>query len=170
MEHCLTTAQPSAPAAKSHRRQAMSGRLLRAVRLLEEGGHTCVLCKDELVLTSGKRGVLPLIEWIEQGRNLKGFSAADKIVGRASALLFVLAGVREIYASVMSEGALSELEKHGIPAYYGSLVPAIINRQGTGICPMEQAVLGISDPAQALAAVKRRQQELRQAAGQEKQL
>ena len=35
---------------------------------------------------------------------------------------------------------------------------------------MEQAVLGISDPAQALAAVKRRQQELRQAAGQEKQL
>ena len=90
MEHCLTTAQPSASAAKSHRRQAMSGRLLRAVRLLEEGGHTCVLCKDELVLTSGKRGVLPLIEWIEQGRNLKGFSAADKIVGLMYILLLYL--------------------------------------------------------------------------------
>lgn len=34
--------------------------------------------------------------------NVKGCCAADKIVGKAAALLYVGLGVREVYASVMS--------------------------------------------------------------------
>ena len=64
--------------------------------------------------SSTERGVKPLLDFIENGPNLRGFSAADKIVGKAAALLYVLLGVKEVYAPVMSETALYTLAHNGI--------------------------------------------------------
>ena len=36
-------------------------------------------------------------------------------------------------------------KKHRAICLYGTLVPNIINRDKTGICPMEEAVLGVDD-------------------------
>ena len=61
--------------------------------LLEQGGYTCVLCHGEVTLTTELRGVRPLVRWLESGRNLAGFSAADRVVGKATAYLYVLLGI-----------------------------------------------------------------------------
>ena len=138
----------------------MNPNLAEAKRLMENGGYTCVLYKDGITHTSTKRGVLPLKEWLEKKTELKGFSAADKVVGKAAAFLYVLMGVREVYARVMSEGAVRVLEAHGIEACSDSTAGGIINRAGTGPCPMEQAVAGIEDPQEAYQAVCIRLREL----------
>ena len=127
----------------------------RARARLSDGGYTCVMCRGELTLVSTDRGVKPLLSWLEDGTG-EGFSAADKVVGNGAAFLYVLLKVREVYADVMSEPALDTLTRHGIKAEFGTLCENIINRCGDGICPIEQAVGGITDPNEALKAIRER--------------
>lgn len=51
-------------------------------------GHTICLCKDGKLLTSDKRGISPMMDFIEEGRDVTGYSVADKIVGKAAAFSF----------------------------------------------------------------------------------
>ena len=126
----------------------------QARQILTTGGFTCVLRKEETTYTATERGVKPLVRWLTEGIDARGFTAADKVVGRATAYLYVLLGVREVWAAVMSEAAAEVLTRHGIAASQDQLVKNIINRTGTGICPFEEAVLEIQDPEEALAAIR----------------
>lgn len=128
--------------------------LAQAKELLLQGAYTCVLCRAGEVFTSTLRGVSPLLEWIDGDVNLQGFCAADKAVGKAAALLFAYAGVAAVYATVMSQPAMAVLTRFGIPYSYQTGTERIINRAGTGQCPMELAVAGIDDPAEGLAAIR----------------
>lgn len=131
--------------------------LNRARVLLREGGYTCVLCRGEIFHTATLRGVRPLVDWLDSGLDLRGYSAADKVVGRATAFLYVLLGVSAVHALVMSTPAKEVLEANGITALFDREVPGIINRRGDGPCPFEEAVLGIRDPGEALIAIRRKQ-------------
>ena len=124
----------------------------RALSLLREGSYTCILCRGELLLTSQKRGILPLLELWEETK-LKDASVADRIIGKAAALLLILGGAKAAYGEVMSENAYRLLTEAGLEVQYGSLVPYIVNRKEDGMCPMEQAVAGLSDPKEAPAAL-----------------
>ena len=127
---------------------------LRARNLLSEGGYTCVLCRNGQCHTDTRRGIRPLLELLDSGADLHGFSAADKVVGKAAAFLYCLMGVEHVHAPVISLPAAEVLKTHGIPVEYGLLVPAIFNRDHTGLCPMETAVRDLSDPQEALAAIR----------------
>ncbi len=134
--------------------------LERAKALLPAGEYTCVLCRGEERYTSRLRGVKPLVAWYAAGTQVAGFSAADKVVGKATAFLYVLLGVKELYAGVISRSALAVLEANGIGAQYGTLVENIINRAGDGICPFEEAVLDIRDPDAAYTAIRAKMEKL----------
>lgn len=134
----------------------------QAKRLLEgDKSLTCVLCRGDVLYRSQKSGIAPMMEFLDAGYDLRGFYAADRIVGKAAALLFVLAGVTELYAEVLSESALRVLNEHEITVSYTTLVPFIVNRQGDGACPMENAVREIEDPAAAREAVRQTLAKLR---------
>lgn len=128
--------------------------LERAKALLSSSSHTCVLCRGEEVWTSDRSGIAPMLRFLEDEIDLRGASAADRIVGRAAAMLFALAGVKSLYAEVLSERALPILEQYGIAISHRTLTPAIINRRGDGPCPMERAVESIDDPLEALEAIR----------------
>ncbi len=128
--------------------------LKNAKNILQAGDYTCVLCKGNETVSSCLRGVKPLVSWYAGGREFSGFSAADKVVGKATAFLYTLLGVKAVYAGVLSRSALEALTGHGIETQYGTLVENIINRAGDGICPFEQAVLDISDSQTAYAAIR----------------
>ena len=69
------------------------------------GKARCVAVNEAGLLISEKRGILPMIEWLEENPEcLRGASVADRIVGRAAAMIMVHAGVSEVYASVVSNG------------------------------------------------------------------
>ena len=74
--------------------------------------------------------------------------------------LYVLLGVRTVYAPLMSVPARETLCAHGIEAIADAVVPAIRNRTDTGFCPMESAVWDISDPHEAKAALERKISEM----------
>ena len=131
----------------------------KAKALLEEG-YTCAMYKETQVLKSAQRGVAPLLEWLESDENFHGFSAVDKVVGKAAAFLYVLLGVKQVFAFVLSEEAEKVLTKYGILVEYEQKVPMIRNRTNTGFCPMEQAVWEIDDPAQAQEMIKKKRKEL----------
>ncbi len=138
----------------------MNTNLQKAREALETGEYTCVLCREDTVLTATQRGVKPLLNWLDSGLDLQGFSAADRVVGRATAFLYCLLGAKEVYARVMSRPAAEVLQNAGIAAEAGQLVDGIINRRGTGPCPFEAAVMEISDPTEALAAIRRKMEQM----------
>lgn len=132
--------------------------LQKARVLLEAEGYTCVLCRGERLHTSRHRGVRPLMELLD--KDLSGFSAADKVVGKATALLYCLLKVKAVYAAVISDAAAEVLVHNGIAAQWETKVPFIINREGTGRCPMELATEDISDPAQAPEVIAKKLKQL----------
>lgn len=128
----------------------------QAKELFETGRYSCVLFRDGTAYTSTEKGVAPLVGWLTDHIDIRGFSAADKIVGKAAALLFVLGGLKEVYAPVMSEAALDVFSRHRIHAEYQTLVQGIMNRSGTGPCPMERAVSNLENPEEALEAIRQK--------------
>ena len=117
-------------------------------------GYTCVLIKGETEYMSTKTGIAPMMEFIERGVDLNGFSVADKIVGKAVALLFAKAKIVEVYAAVISKSAIEVLNNFKIKFSFKTKTKKIINRSNTGICPMEETVLEINDPILAYTALK----------------
>ena len=127
--------------------------LSEAKRILSDG-HTCVIVSDNDIIITDERGVMPLVRWIDEEKNLRGYCAADKVIGKAAALLYVILGVKKIWAGVISKPAARVFEKHGIEYWYDTLTDAIINRKGDGFCPMETVVRDIDSPEEALVAIK----------------
>ena len=134
----------------------------RAKNLLLENDYTCVLCKDGMILTSKKRGVKPLVEFFETKKTFCGFSAADRVVGAGASHMYVLLGVSEIWANIISEEGESVLLRNNIRVIYERKVPYIINRKGDGQCPIEKCVYGISDSKEVFLCIKETLQSLMQ--------
>lgn len=134
--------------------------LLKAVRLLESGEYTCVLCFGEHCLTTQQRGVKPLVQWLKKEIVPRGFSAADRVVGKATAFLYCILGAKAVFAGVMSHSAKTVLEANGIYTCCTQLTDYIENRSKDGICPFEAAVLEIDEPEQALNAIYSKLNEL----------
>lgn len=138
-------------------------------KTLSEGGYTCVIAKDAQILTTKLRGVKPLLGWLEDGTDLSGALAADKVVGKAAAFLYVLLKVHFVYAAVISKPALEVFARYGIEVEYGRLVDAIENRTKTGFCPMEQAVWDVDEPEGVPELLKQALAKLTANKGQEKE-
>ncbi len=138
--------------------------LRSAVNLIREGTATCVVVRDNrIVHTSTGAGLDPVIRLYERGV-LKGASVVDKIVGKASAMVLILGGVKSCYGVTMSRSAEAYLKAHRVSAAWDTLVETIADRSGGGVCPMEQTVREIDDPAEGLAALKKKLEELRSGA------
>ena len=69
----------------------------RAKEILVENDCTCVIIKGDFCFESKQRGVKPLLELIDAGYDVSCGVAADKVVGKAAAFLYILLGIKEIY-------------------------------------------------------------------------
>ncbi|MBR2466369.1 MAG: DUF1893 domain-containing protein [Clostridia bacterium] len=132
-----------------------------AKNLIARGKASCVVIKDgRIVSIESGRGIAPVIAMYEAGL-LEGAVVFDKVIGKAAAEIMTLGGVKQCYGITMSKSAVDYLQKKMISVEYETLTDHIVNRSGDGVCPMEEAVKDIEDPEEALAAVKRRLEELR---------
>ncbi|MBR4072580.1 MAG: DUF1893 domain-containing protein [Clostridia bacterium] len=129
-------------------------KLIKAAEKLKEGEYTCVLQKEDKVITSRVRGVSFLLDLLDSGNDYEGFYAADKVVGKGAAYIYIKLKVKAVYALVMSEGAKSVLEKNGIIAFCDNCTKRIINRTNTGFCPIETAVGDIASPDEAIKVIR----------------
>ena len=128
--------------------------LEKAKEYLEKEQCTCVLCKGDALHCSHHRGVRPLLDFLDSGTDFSGFSAADKVVGKATAFLYCLLGVRAVHAGVLSDAAAQVLTAANIAFSCDRQVAGIRNRDNTGPCPMENATKELTEPEQALLAIR----------------
>ena len=130
--------------------------LERAKAELRAGDWSLVLVKEGRVAarTSGPglRELLALAGSL--GDTARGASLADRVVGRAAALVALAMGIRAVYTPLLSEGGRRVLEESAIDLVYERVVPMILNRSGEGQCPMERLVEGMRDPHEALSALR----------------
>ena len=123
--------------------------------LHDEGLTLVVKSADGTLHRYTQRGVKDLLALVTTAPEvLHDALIADKAVGKAAAACMAVGGARHVHADVMSEPALALLQAHGVKAEYGQLVDHIINRAGTGWCPMEQLSRDIDDPAAIIEKIK----------------
>ncbi|MGZ4851506.1 MAG: DUF1893 domain-containing protein, partial [Candidatus Bathyarchaeia archaeon] len=80
------------------------------------------------------------------GAQLRGASVADRVAGKALALLCVYAGVNEVYAEVLSKKAQALFEEYHIAFEWQQMVDNVLDLNKAGVCPFERAAADISDP------------------------
>ena len=128
------------------------------LKRLEEKEASCLIYNNgELLYTSNFIGVKPLLDFMEQypldftGQKLV---LVDKVIGKAALLLSKLIGIQDIYTPLASSVAIDSASLHNVALYAESIVPYIRNRDNTGMCPLEQSVIGIDDPILALEKIR----------------
>lgn len=105
----------------------------------------CIVVKDNAIIYSASgKGIKPLLNvYSENPEYLINSFVADKVIGKAAAMILCIAKVKEVYAERMSEKALELLEKHHINASYKEKVTYIQNMDRTDMCPLEKTVKDI---------------------------
>ena len=108
------------------------------VQLLEAEHCSCVIRNGDTVRLFRRPGVRDLFDLLHtEPELLAGAFVADRIVGKGAAALMILGGVRELRAATVSEAALELLRPSGVALTCDTVVPYIVNRAGTGCCPVE---------------------------------
>jgi hypothetical protein len=127
-----------------------------ARKTLAESDDSIVVVKNNTILTTKQgEGIKPIMEAIDElGDAMQGSTVGDRILGKASALLCVYAGVKEVYAPQATKSAIAVLIKASIPGQTDKLIPFIINKTGDGICPFEKMLINIDSPEEAYKLLK----------------
>lgn len=123
------------------------------------------LCEDNLTLSMVKgskvifesktHGISSFLEAIEKlGEELRGASIADKVVGKAIALLCIHAGIKAVYAETLSKKAKQFLEKYKVHFEFSNLVEKILDASKKAMCPFEKAASKIGKPEEAYRKFK----------------
>lgn len=127
-----------------------------AQTLFQANGYAFVIVKDASVIATGTReGIGELLDAVtKHGEALRGAALADKIVGKAVAMVAAYAGVTSVYTPLGSEAAQKVLADHKISFQADRLVPLIRNKPNTGPCPMERLTQPLDEPAAAVEALR----------------
>lgn len=123
---------------------------------LLENDYSIVLVKEnEIVNTSRKNGLLPILDLYNNDKSiLKNAIVADKVIGKAAALILKEANIKELYAELISENAIELLDKTNIKYRYNKKVREIRNRDNTDICPMEELALESNNADELIEKIK----------------
>ena len=62
--------------------------------------------------------------------------------------------VSQVFAQLISEQAVQVLKAADIAVEYDTIVPNIINRDGTDVCPVEKLTMNITEPSVAFERIK----------------
>lgn len=126
------------------------------IDILHREGCSCVILSGGHITICRERGVKDLYHvLVDSPQILAGAYVADKVIGKGAAALMILGGVAEVYADVISESAVALFSSAGIGISYAERVPAIINRKGTGICPVEQLCAQCASAEECLPLIEK---------------
>lgn len=133
----------------------MINSLEKAKALLSENDYTFALINGGKTFTSDKRGIAPILMLLDTSPELlKNAVIADKVIGKAAAMLLVYAGISQLHTVTISELAIDTLKNFDIQFSYENVVPQIKNRSGDGMCPMEASVMYVEKPEKAYEILK----------------
>lgn len=107
-------------------------------KLYEKNASLVVLYADGTCKEYYQNRINDIKDILKENENaLKDAIIADKVIGKVAASVLTVAGVKEIYADVISKYAILVLEENNIKYEYKTLTEYVINNAKTGMCPME---------------------------------
>lgn len=135
---------------------ARTSDLVQACQLMAAENLAFVLVREGQVVARGSaHGAVELLAAVDRlGPAARGASLADKVVGKAVALIVVQAGIAAVDTPLASQGAAQVLAAQGIALHTASVVPQILNRRGDAPCPLEQLTQPFEAPEPALAKLR----------------
>ena len=71
--------------------------LSKAKTILKDSDHRLVIIKSDIAKTSNDRGIKALLNVLDSGEDFSGAYCADKVVGKAAAMVYVLLKVKALY-------------------------------------------------------------------------
>ncbi len=95
------------------------------------------------------------------GEKLNGAAVADKVAGKAVALLCVYAGIRAVYVEVLGKKARDIFAQNGVSHEWKQLVDNILDDKKQDVCPFEKEAADLTDPKETYDKFKTLQQKLR---------
>jgi hypothetical protein len=130
--------------------------LIRARDELQKRKSAFIIVKNqEIIAESSQKGVAPFFHIVASHNGLQGSSLADRVVGKAVALLSLYAGICSIYTPLISDSALHILSTNDIHVEAQHHVPMILNRTQSDRCPIESMVLTCENPGEAFAILRK---------------
>jgi hypothetical protein len=128
-----------------------------ATEELVKNCYSLVIAKNGSVIVRSKgKGVRSLFEAIDKNREeIAGSSIADRVIGKAAAMLCVYGRVKAVYTPVASESAIEILRNNSIHAEAEKLVPFILNANRTDMCPVEKLTSGLDLPEQVVNTIRK---------------
>ena len=128
-----------------------ANRLEKKLAALEEQGAGMLIENNGETTSYHAPGVTDLLRLnAEESERLNGATVTDKKVGKAAATLLITGKVKAVYTPLVSTPAREMLEAAGIPLYAREEIPAMVNRDGTDLCPMEKKLLEAEDIEECL--------------------
>lgn len=127
-----------------------------AKEFLENEKLALAIVKDgKLVFSSTGIGIKPLFTAVELSKDeLEGSSVADKVTGKAAAMLCKYAKIKELHTHLISENAIAVLRDTQVILEYEESTPYIKNRDRTGMCPVETLSLKTNDIDELKSGIK----------------
>lgn len=130
--------------------------LNRLAEILHREQCSCVISNRGGITLCRQRGVSDLLQILHSDPSLlSGAKVADRVVGKGAAALMILGGVKAVYTDVISQGAVALFAEAGTEVEAEVIVPNIINRRGTGICPVESLCRDCSTAAECLPLIEK---------------
>ncbi len=124
------------------------------IKILHDGGFSCVVEKEGNIRTFTRRGVSDLYDlYTNEPENLREASVADKVIGRGAAAILAASGVKAVHADVISTSAKALLQQNGVAVTYVTAVPHIENRDHSGWCPLETRCKALKELPEMLQAI-----------------
>jgi hypothetical protein len=119
-------------------------------RLINKNLTLCIVKGGKIVFESRSHGVTSFLTAVQELKgNLERSCVADKIVGKAVALLCVHFKIGAVYADTLSRPAKAMFEKCSLHFEYVHLVENVLDAERTSLCPFERLVKNVLDPGDA---------------------
>ena len=123
--------------------------------MLNEQGLSLLVYNNGELTTHANRGIQDLLQLInEQPERLDGAVAADKVIGKSAAAIMIVGGVKEVHTNLICTPARELFEKEGVLVFATEEVPMILNRDKSGMCPMDTQIANIESIDECVAVLR----------------
>ena len=153
MEKKLLDAKTPEQCAAVLRGAALEG--FQMLDMLNEQGLSLLVYNNGELTTHANRGIQDLLQLIsDQPERLKGAVAADKIIGKSAAAIMIVGGVKQVHTNIICTPARELFEANGVLVFASEEVPMIMNRNRSGMCPMDTQINKVESVEECVAILQ----------------
>ena len=125
------------------------------LEMLNEQGLSLLVYNHDELTTHANRGIQDLLQLIsEQPERLKGAVIADKIIGKSAAAIMIVGGVKQVHTNIICTPARELFEANGVQVFASEEVPMIMNRNRSGMCPMDTQINEVESVEECVAILQ----------------